>query len=240
MTVAVYNSIDRIIRMAMFDAGLIEEGADPNADQQGNYAQRLLDMMLIWQVEGCKLFLIQDLVLPLVVNQSAYTIGPSGNLNMVRPVRIEDVYWVDAQGTSKRDIFRVEQADWVRMPPPQTNGTVTQFYEDRQINTIVLNLWNKPSAQDVAGALHVVARTAGPGSVTSVAQLITAHFPIEWAMALRWGLAADICTGQPDSIVARCEKMAGYYKGILENFDVEQGGISFEPDLQGQQPSRFR
>lgn len=240
MTVAVYNSVDRLVRMAMFDAGLIEEGSDPNPDQQGNYVQRLLDMIQIWQLEGCKLFLMQDVVLPLVLNQSVYTIGPgSPNINMTKPQRVEGAYWVDAQGTSKRDIFRVERYDWDRMPPAQQNGTVTQFYEDRQISSITIYLWNKPGSYDVAGALHLVIRSAGVGGIASIADAVTLHFPIEWAMALRWGLAADIATGQPDTIVQRCERMAAYYKGILENFDVEEGGVTFQPDA-GHAPSRFK
>jgi hypothetical protein len=233
MTVAVYNSIDRMIRMAMFDAGLLEEGTDPTPDQQGNYVQRLLDMIQVWQLEGCKLFLIRDLVVPLVLNQTSYVITP-------KPFRIEDVYWRDAAGTQHREIFRCELHDWIRLSPAQPNGTITQFYEDRQSTTVTLNVWNKPGTYDVAGQLHVVVRSVGTGNVTSVADSITLNFPIEWAMALRWGLAADLCTGQPDSIVQRCERQAMYYKGVLENFDVEQGGITFQPDRSNYQPSRFK
>lgn len=241
MTVAVYNSIDRMVRMAMFDAGLLEEGADPTPEQQNTNVQRLLDMIQVWQVEGCKLFLLRDVILPLQLNLSTYAIGnASPNLNMPKPLRVEDVYWRDAAGTQHRDIFRVELHDWVRLPPAQPNSTITQFYEDRQNNWITIKFWNQPGSYDVSGQMHLVLRTIGQGGITSIADTITANFPIEWAMALRWGLAADLCTGQPDSIVQRCERMAIHFKTILENFDVEAGGISFQPDRSNYAPSRFK
>lgn len=239
MTVSVYNSVDRIVKMAMFDAGLLEENADPTSEQQGHNVQRLADMMQIWQLEGCKLHLLRDVVMPLVLNQGVYNLGPGAPLNIIKPLRIESAYWVDAQQTTSREIFRVERYDWDRLPPAQANGTVTQFYEDRQLTAINLYLWNKPSATDVAGTLHLTVRVPGAGGIAGVGDPITSNFPIEWAMALRWGLAADLATGQPDSIVQRCERMAAYYKTILENYDVEQGGVIFQPDTSGQARSRF-
>jgi len=229
MTVAVYNSVDRIIRMAMFDAGLIEEGADPTSDQLGNYLQRLMDLIQVWQLEGCKLHLIQDILLPLVLNQYIYTVGVGGSINMPKPLRLEDAYFTDSKG-GVRNIDVITRNEWDRLPPPQNNGTVTQIFEDRQISPLRFYLWNKPGAQDVAGSFHLVLRTIAGAGTFNTTDAITNNFPIEWAMALRWGLAMDICTGQPDSIVARCEKMATYYKTLLENYDVEQGGITFQPD----------
>lgn len=237
MTIAIYNSMDRIIRMAMSDAGLLEDEMNPTADAQGNHAQRLLDLIQVWQVEGCKLNLIQDTVLPLTVNQNVYTFGPAGSVNMTKPVRVEDMYWQDSSGTNKRDVFAVDRHTWDRLPSAQNGGTVTQFLEERSNTLLRVHLWNKPGAGDVAGQLHVVLRTLS-ASVLNIADPITTFFPIEWAMALRWGLAMDICTGQPDSIVNRCTQMAGHYKAVLEGFDVELGGISFQPDT-GHQVSRF-
>jgi len=231
MTIATYNSMDRIIRMAMSDAGLLEDEMNPTADAQGNHAQRLLDMIQIWQIDGCKLSLIQDTLLPLTLNTNIYTFGPAGSVNMTRPVRVEGMYWQDSSG-GKRDIFPVAREEWNRLPAAQNNGTVTQFMEERSNTLLRVYLWNKPGASDVAGQLRVVLRTTGPG-VLNIADPITTFFPIEWAMALRWGLAADICTGQPDSIVNRCTSMAGHYKTVLEGFDVELGGIQLQPDRSG-------
>ena len=49
-------------------------------------------------------------------------------------------------------------------------------------------------------------------------------------MALRWALADDICTGQPQAIMDRCAGRSRYYKEILEGWDVEDAPTRFTPD----------
>jgi len=60
----------------------------------------------------------------------------------------------------------------------------------------------------------------------------TIDFPQEWMMALRWGLADDICTGQPQAIMDRCKANAGMYRTALEDWDVEDTSTRFTPDSQ--------
>ncbi len=52
-------------------------------------------------------------------------------------------------------------------------------------------------------------------------------------MALRWGLADDICTGQPGEIMRRCAERAKAYREALEDWDVEDAATQFQPDPQG-------
>ena len=63
------------------------------------------------------------------------------------------------------------------------------------------------------------------------------QFPQEWRIALRWGLANDICTGQPDTIMQRCFNMANLYRDMLEDWDVEDTATSFAPDVVNAYPT---
>ena len=58
----------------------------------------------------------------------------------------------------------------------------------------------------------------------------TTAFPLEWSMGLRWGLADELATGQPQAIMDRCEKRATAYRQALEDWDVEDAPTSFTPD----------
>jgi hypothetical protein len=58
----------------------------------------------------------------------------------------------------------------------------------------------------------------------------TINFPNEWFMALRWGLADDISSGQPAAIMQRCMMKAEAYRIALENWDVEDASTMFQPD----------
>ncbi len=51
-------------------------------------------------------------------------------------------------------------------------------------------------------------------------------------MALHWCLSRDICTGQPDSVIQRCEMNAQRYEEALLNWDVENVPTRFTPDPQ--------
>ena len=67
------------------------------------------------------------------------------------------------------------------------------------------------------------------------------NFPQEWFLALRWGFADEICTGQPQAIMDRCEKKATMYREALEDWDVEDTSTRFQPDTRmGYGASNFR
>jgi hypothetical protein len=56
------------------------------------------------------------------------------------------------------------------------------------------------------------------------------NFPIEWALALEWGLADQIKTGQPLAVQANASQMATKYQAALEDWDVEDADTSIQPD----------
>jgi len=47
---------------------------------------------------------------------------------------------------------------------------------------------------------------------------------------LRWALAADLSTGQPEAIQNRCMLFAEGYRQALEAWDVEDAPTQFTPD----------
>ena len=49
-------------------------------------------------------------------------------------------------------------------------------------------------------------------------------------MGLRWALADELSTGQPQAIMDRCERKATAYRQALEDWDVEDAPTSFTPD----------
>jgi hypothetical protein len=63
----------------------------------------------------------------------------------------------------------------------------------------------------------------------------TVSFPLEWYMYLQWALAEQLCTGQPDSVIARCERMAARFRVAIEGWDVEDAGTRFVPDSRSMQ-----
>lgn len=237
MTIPTYNTADRIVRFAMEDAGLLERGVDPNSDDMGNYLQRLSDLVNVWQTEGCKLHLIQDVSVPLTTGLALYTFGPAGTTVMTRPLRVEDAYYSDVNGI-RRPLDPLSRNDYDRLSQVNNNGTINQYFVDKQTTLIKIYLWNPPDATDALGTFHPVFRVQAT-NYTASSDVI--GFPLEWYMALRWGLAEDLCSGQSDSIVTRCTNNAARYKAVLEGWDTEDAPVEFRPDPQGgYSGSRFR
>lgn len=228
---AAFNSPSRIITYAMMDAGLLQTGELPTSEQLTEFGDRLLDLINLWQTQGLKLWLQRDISVPLVATQSLYTVYPTGDVSMVKPMRIIQAYSLSALGLNL-PIELVAREQFVRLPA--STGTPNSLYVDKQRTYLGLNFWPTPDSAAVANTVHLVAQH----QVTNFTSLTAAiEFPQEWFLALRWGLADDISTGQPESIMARCSARAESFRRALEDWDVEDASTFFQPDNRNN--SRF-
>ena len=221
------NTPARCIELAMKDAGLLQHGDSVDSDYLAEHMGRLQDLINLWQTQGLKLWLQQDLPLTLVAGQATYTIGPGGDLNMAKPLRIIQATTVTTDGVS-RPLMMISRDEWTRLSDRVTQGALNSVFVDKQQTQLNVNFWLTPDATAATDTVHLIAQyqaTAFTGLTDTI------NFPQEWFLALRWGLADDICTGQPASIMARCANRASIYREALENWDVEDAATQFQPDF---------
>jgi len=85
---------DQIIEAALRSLAVLEEGATPGPNALENASFSLNLILKKWQSEGIKVWTIKEYILPLVPNQTSYTIGPSAtyNLNAAKPLRLIQAY----------------------------------------------------------------------------------------------------------------------------------------------------
>lgn len=223
MPASVSNTVYGIIADAMVDAGLLGEGEDPNSEQLHSNMRRLCDIINLWQTQGIKLFLQEEISITLVANQINYTVTPptgepSKHLRIVQ-ARIEDT-----SGNS-RNLNAISWNQWNTLPLGQS-GTVTGYLVNKQPSILQLKLWNAPDSTEALNTLVLLVNK----QVTNPINLLeTMAFPQEWRIALRWGLADDICTGQPQAIMDRCQQRAMTYRQMLEDWDVEDAETRMTP-----------
>lgn len=229
MVASVSNTCYGIIHDAMFDAGLLQRGQLPNSDELASNMRRLCDIVNLYQTEGIKLFLYEDISINLVESQSTYTIYSSGDVAMDKPLQVLQGYILNTDDI-RRPIISMSWDEWMRLSQITGNdGMVSSYFVDKQATQLNVHLWNPPDATEAANTAHLLVRTQASNPVNLEANM---SFPQEWRMALRWALADDISTGQPAAIMERCESKALYYKEILEGFDVEDAGTFFAPDTR--------
>lgn len=232
-----FSTCGRIIRMARADAGLLQEGDEPNSEQYADGMMRLNDLANLWQTQGLKLWLQYDLNVPLVSGQATYTLGPSGNVVMTKPTRVLDNgYWLGSNGV-KRPISLISRDEYMRLSNTAQTGAVTSFFVDKRVADLAVSFWLVPDAGAAAGSAHLLIQQQVTNLISLTDEM---DFPREWFIALRWGLADDICTGQPQAIMDRCQQRASAYRVALEDWDVEDASTKFQPDTQGRSSGAFR
>ena len=232
------NTAYRLIRDAMEDAGLLQEGDEPSSEQNAKYLVRLYDLINFWQIQyGLKLWLQSDQSITLVAGTATYTLMPGGDVDITRPLRAPQGYYLDTSG-NRRPIYPISREEYTRLPNTTTQGAINQYFVDKQYDRLSVSFWNVPNASEATGTAHLIIQRqmTNPISLTENLEL-----PPEWMLAYRWGLADDICTGQPQAIMDRCAARALTYRTALEDWDVEDASTYVQPDAaSGNRTGAFR
>lgn len=222
-----FNTPARIIKLALKDAGLLQDGDDPTPEQWADGMDRLGDLVNTWQTQGLKLWLNFEQVVPLVAGQVAYTLGPDGSLIDTKPMRVIAGYYVYTAGTSY-PLNPLSWTDYQALPNQTQQGAINGYFVDKQLNNLVVKFWLVPNASIAAsGSCSLIIQKQVPHAISLTEEMA---FPVEWYLALRWGLADDFATGQPTTIMDRCERKATQYRKMLEDWDVEDVSTTFQPD----------
>lgn len=226
---ATSNTIYGIINDAMHDAGYLGEGAQPNSEQLATNFRRLNDIINLWQTQGLKLFLLEEVTVPLVAGQFSYTLGPTGDVVMAKPSRVLDAYVINPSGI-RRPLIPIAWKDWNLLPQVTGNdGIINSYMVNKQALFTEVKFWNTPDALEALNTVVLLTQVQAPNGINLQQNM---DFPQEWRIALRWGLADDIATGQPQAIMDRCAERANMYRAALEDWDVEDAPTRFTPDTR--------
>lgn len=223
-----FSTPQRIIVYAMKDAGLLREGQDPSSEQFAEYSNRLNDMLNFWSTQGLKLWSQEDLEIALTVGVQTYQLGPAGVFIATRPLRVLQGYYLDASN-NRRPVYPLSWDEWLRLAQTTQQGQVTQYFVDKQQLNINVKLWLVPDTVAATGTLHLLIQQ----QIANFIELDeTINLPREWFMAIRWGFAMEISSGQPQAIIDLCERRAETYRRMVEDWDVEDASTKFSPDTQ--------
>lgn len=232
-----FNTPSRIISYAMVDAGLLQEGEEPNSQQLASYMVRLNDLINLWQTQGLKLWVNSLVNITLVAGTASYLLGPGGAILTTKPARVLEAYYYNSTGQSY-PLNNMAWNDYNMLSNKSQQGAINSYFQDKQQNNISITLWLVPDVTAATGYVQVLVQK----QITNMVSLNDSlSFPQEWFLGLRWGLADDICTGQPQSIVDRCAQRAKAFREALEDWDVEDASTRFTPDPRAVYPTqRFR
>lgn len=233
MTVA-YQTAQNIIDRAYVDAGILQDGDIPSDSQYDDALGRLNDIINLWQTQGLKLWTIQDIAVPLVAGQATYVLSPTGDVAMDKPLRVLQAYNLD-QNQIRRPLVPLSWEEWTRLSQVNQTGQINSYFIDKQAQLLRVSLWLVPDSTAATGTVHLITQTQATNFATISS---TTAFPLEWTIALRWGLADELATGQPQAIMDRCERKASQYRMMLEDWDVEDAPTMFAVDQRSAYATR--
>lgn len=250
MTAPLLNTPYAVICDAYANAGYTEQGQDVNGEQLAFGMRRLNNLVNLRQAEGLRLWLQQDVfigaeagsIAPLVQGTNLYTFGSTGNVVMTRPTRIIEGYYRD-NNLIDRPLLQISRNEWDTLSLKAANqiaqeGTINQFFVDKQIATMNLYLWLAPDSVAVQGSVHVIIQQQQPNVVGLTD---TMQFGPEWFLYLGWHLGWELSQGQPIAVQKKCEQHTIIYKDIIDGWDVEDASTLFQPDTRQQYvANRFR
>ena len=225
-----FHTAERIIRQALRDAGRLQFGSDPTPEQYEDARDRLADMVHFFQTQGIKLWLNYKRTITLEVSTASY------NLSSPRELRVLGGWYVRTDGHR----LPLDPGSWQgynALGDLTQEGQPVTYFVDKQQERGVVYFWPVPDSSAVAnGSVELLVQTQVTAPVELDDEL---NFPIEWYLALRWGLADDLASGQSVQIMERCERKAKEFREKLEDWDVEDAPTQFTPNTTHQRPSRF-
>lgn len=224
-----FHTPGRLIRLALKDAGRLQTGADPSAEVLADAMGRLADLINTYQTQGLKLWLNSILEVPLTAGTAAYTLGPAGAIIPTKPLRAPEAWYVRTDG-NRRSLNPLSLRDYHGLGNLTTPGAINSYLVDKQQTNLVVRFWPVPTATEASGGsveLLIQQQAVAPSNLDEAIA-----FPVEWYLALRWGLADELATGQPAVIMDRCERKAREYRRLLEDWDVEDVSVQFQPSMQ--------
>lgn len=237
MTTPADNTPISLIQDAYFEAGIIQLGDSCDPEQIVLGMRRLTRMINYWQTKGLKLWLNVDTSVPLVVGQGTYTFAPTGDVVMTKPLRVIEAYFLDSTGI-RTPLIPLSWDDYIRLSQINVNGAINSYFINKKATELDVFFWYPPDATAATGTGHVLLQTQVTGPINITEEM---NFPIEWGLALMWGLADQTTTGQPQAIIEKCATRAEMYRMALEDWDVEDAPTQFQPDQRAMQyQGKFR
>lgn len=218
----------RIICLAMRDSGLLALGQKPNSEELAEYGGRLNEMLLFAQTQGLRLWLQFLQTITLSAGKQTYVLMPGGDVNIIKPSRIIEGYFLDANG-NQRPLIPLAWSDWNRLSNKQQLGQINSYFQDKQTDRINLSMWLIPDANAATGSCQMQIQQQQQTVTTLTENMALAP---EWGIWAHWGLADQICTGQPQAIMDRAATRAGAAFQALNDWDVEDADTSFAPDVR--------
>lgn len=223
---SVSQSAYDLVRSSLRLIGAIATGETPTADEANDGLNTLNDMLDSWSTESLSIYGSNDETFSTVPGQLLYTIGPAGNFNTTRPVRISGAYCTLNNVDFPITIIGQSDYDLISLKTMQQQLVERLCYiNDSPLGLI--KLWPVPSA-----AIPLVLNT--DRVLTNIPLLSTTiAMPPGYSIAMRYTLGILMCPDYGIQIDPQWAGIATATKANLKRANKQKRTSQFDPALCG-------
>lgn len=211
----VVTTVFDLIRLAALEIGVIGQGDVLSSDEANDALQILNDMLDSWGTNRQYIYTYQRYPFTAATAKQVYTLGPGGDFNMARPVKIDRCYvQLDSSGsTSELPVNVVDYDEWAEIVVKGTQSPIARIvWPDYQYPLINLSFWPVPNINET----FIFYMRQALSTLTSINQ--TLSFPPGYREAIRLMLAIKLCRPYEKSpsadLVADCSLAQGNIKRL--------------------------
>lgn len=201
----VVTTVYDLLRLALQTAGAIGQNENPSADEAQDAIMILNDMMDSWSIQKSFVYTVQRTVFTIPSLKQIYTLGPGGDFNAPRPVRIEEVYvqLIGSGDTTELPVDVVDYDQWAEITVKGTASEITRtMWPDYQYPMINCSMWPVPNAtQNFVFYMWQLL-----SQFTTINQTIS--LPQGYRRAIRYNLAVELFMSYGEDVPPSIQKIA--------------------------------
>jgi hypothetical protein len=222
---------DDIIKAALRKLEVIGEGETPSTEDYINCAFALNLLIKGMEVDGCYLWKVSEVTVPLLTGVASYQIGPTatgtGAVVTDRPIKVIDTSYVrDASGLDT-NLQILTRQEYNQLGFKATASTPSMVFYDPLLSNGVAKFYGVPV--DATHTAYLTVQTPVYDFNTGSEVL---DFPQEGYQAVVYGLADEVMDEYPlpsPSTEARITQRAAFYRSKLADFSQEEGSVFLQP-----------
>lgn len=224
---------DELIKAAFRLIGVGHRGESVPADEINDAAEALSLMLKGWQADGLQLWKREEQSITLTDAKRVYTLGPTGDVVMQRPLRLLEVVRRDSNNIDV-PLNKLSKNVYYGLSNKFSEGTPVSYHFDPQLDNADFIVWPVPDAT-VAAEYTIEIVYHRPFEDMDSA---TNNFdcPVEWLEAIKFGLALRLAPEYGVDLPQqyRLQKQFDDIYDKALSWDVEDTSVYFQPDWQGQ------
>jgi len=178
-----------LIAAALKRIGVLDAAETPAPADQADVLQRLNDLIDGWATERLTIYTTTRTTWPLVANQASYTIGIGGDVNVARPVFIENLRFQDSSVTPSLEMFLAPLTDDAYAAIPQKGLTAVypnSYYYNPTYPFGTVTFWMIPNVSYLQGVMYAATAVSELGLNDTIA------LPPGYRRFLRDNLAVEV------------------------------------------------